>query len=99
MGEPARSTVTEVKKEDGVQHFEVSGVQHLEQIWDQERAELVTVLHPRVEGKGVIVPQAQGIFRVREFPAWVFCTDDVKRLIEEHGFTNVSFLEMGDTLE
>jgi len=94
----ARSTVTEITKEDGVRHFEVSGVQHLEQAWDQERAELVTVLHPRVEGEGVIVPQAQGIFRVREFPAWVFCTDDVKRLIEEHEFTNVRFLEMGDVL-
>ncbi len=96
--DPARSTVTESKREDGVRYFEVSGVQHMEQTWDQERAELVTVLHPRVEGEGVILPHAQGIFRVREVPAWIFCTDDVKRLIEEHELTNVRFLEMGDVL-
>jgi hypothetical protein len=45
------------------------------------------------------VPSARGIFRVEELPGCILGTDDVKRLIEEHGFTNVSFLEMGDTLE
>jgi hypothetical protein len=40
----------------------------------------------------------EGIFRVAEFPGWILCTDEVKQLIESHGFTNVSFLEMGEVL-
>jgi hypothetical protein len=94
-----RSTITEVQREDGSRYFEVAGVQRREKTWDQRRMELVTVLHPRVEGKGLFVPPIRGIFRVRDVPGWIFCTDDVKRLIEEHGFTNVSFLEMGDVLK
>ncbi len=96
--DPLRSTVTQVENCDGSRHFDVSGVQRREKTWDQERAELVTVIHPRIEGEGIIVPRMRGIFRIREFPTWVFCTDDVKRLIEEHEFTNVSFLEMGEVL-
>ena len=94
-----RSTVTEVRREDGSRYFEVSGVERWESTWDQERMELVRAKHSRVEGEGLVVSKIQGIFRVEEFEAPVFCTDDVKRLIEKYGFTNVSFLEMGDTLE
>ncbi len=94
-----RSTIKEVKRESGTIDFELIGVQHFESLWDQQRMELVKQRHSRVDGQGLFVPSIQGIFRIEEFPAWVFCTDYVKRLIEEHGFTNVSFLEMGDTLE
>ena len=94
-----RSTVREVEREDGTEHLEAVGVERREMTWDQQRMELVTVLQPRLEGQGLVVPAIQGIFRVKEFPAWIFCTDDVKRLVEERGFTNVSFLEMGDVLE
>ena len=94
-----RSKVAEVARKDGSRYFEVNGIERTEKRWDPERQELVTVLHSRVEGRGLFIPAISGIFRVEEFPAWVFCTDDVKRLIEGHGFTNVSFLEMGDTLE
>ena len=94
-----RSTVREVEREDGTEHLEAVGVERREMTWDQQRMELVTVLQPRLEGQGLVVPATQGIFRVKEFPAWIFCTDDVKRLVEERGFTNVSFLEMGDVLE
>lgn len=94
-----RSTVTEVKNEDGTTHFVPRGVQHMEQTWDRDRAELITRLHPRVAGEGLVVRETNGIFRIQELPAWVFCTDDVKRVIDEHGFTNVRFLEMGDTLD
>lgn len=94
-----RSTVTEERRPDGSSTYTVSGVQHEEIAWDEQRMELVKRMLPRVEGDGIFVPPIRGLFRVEEVPAWVFCTDDVKRLIEEHGFTNVCFIEMGDTLE
>ena len=94
----ARSTTVDFVRRDGSRDFELVGVQRRELDWDPRRNELVKIVHPRVEGQGLFVPPIRGIFRVRECPAWIFCTDDVKRLIEEHGFTHVSFLEMGDVL-
>ncbi|MFN0071378.1 MAG: hypothetical protein ACKVVP_07810 [Chloroflexota bacterium] len=35
------------------------------------------------------------IFRVVEAPAWNFCTPAIVELVQEHGFTNVSFREDG----
>jgi len=37
------------------------------------------------------------VFRVREFPAWAFCTDRVRAVVAKAGFSNVWFLEMGET--
>lgn len=92
------STIHEVVRDDGSRQFELVGAQRREKIWNQQRMELVSVLHPRVEGQGLFVREMRGVFRVEEFPTWVFCTDDVKVLIENHDFTNVSFLEVGEVL-
>ena len=94
-----RSTVAATRTADGSETFELRGVQRRESSWDKERRVLVKRMHPRVEGQGLFVPPIRGFFRVSEFPAWIFCTDDIKDLIEDHCFTNVSFLEMGDVLE
>jgi len=94
-----RSTEEEVAREDGSRCFEVVGVERREKAWDQQRMKRVTSIHSRVEGQGLFVPPIVGLFRVEEFPAWVFCTDDVKEFLAKHGFTNVSFLEMGDVLQ
>lgn len=94
-----RSTVSEVVRDDGSRYFVINGAQREEKVWDQKRMELVSVLHPRVAGTGLFVPKARGVFRVEEFPAWIFCTDDVKILVERCNFTNVSFLEMGEVLD
>ncbi len=91
-----RSTVTRIDADDGAVHFELAGAQRREKVWDQRRMELTTQIHPRLEGQGLFVPPIRGIFRVEEFPGSIFCCDTVKHLIEESGFTNVSFLEMGD---
>ncbi len=95
----ARSTVIEERRADGTVTYKVSGVERDDATWDQQRKELIRRRHPRADGGGLFVPAVQGVFRVEEVPAWVFCTDDVKVVIEQHGFTNVSFLEMGDVLE
>lgn len=91
-----RSTLKVVGKQpDGSERCEVSGVERCEALWDQQRMELVKVRHPLVKGQGLFVRPETGIFRIAEVPGWIFCTDEVKRLIENHDFTNVSFLEMG----
>ena len=94
-----RSTAIGTPGNGGIVNYEVSGVQRIEKVWDGEAMELVTHIHPRVDGHGLYVPSVRGVFRIKQFPAWVFCTDNVKCLIEEHGFTNTAFLEMGDVLE
>lgn len=92
-----RSTVKLIGKQpDGTEQYEVAGVERREAIWNQQRMDLVKTRHPRIEGQGLFVRSDTGVFRIAEFPGWIFCTDEVKQLIESHDFTNVSFLEMGD---
>ena len=79
--------------------YEVSGVERLKVTWDQQRMELVKERHARVDGQGLFVQSGSGVFRIPECSAWIFCNDDVKKLIEDHCCTNVSFLEMGDVLD
>lgn len=94
-----RSTFTEVVRDSGARHLELIGAETREDTWDPQQGMLVPFVQPRVEGRGLFVPHLSGVFRVKEFPAWMFCTDDVKAQIEQYGFTNVSFLEMGDVLD
>ena len=58
---------------------------------------------PRKEGCGLFVMRSclkgRDIFRVDEDFARVLCTDKAKVVIENHNFTNVRFLEMGDVIE
>jgi hypothetical protein len=92
-----RSTLTVVgKSSDGVEQYEVSGTERWEANWDQKRMELVWTRHPRIDGHGLFVRTEANIFRVAEFPAWILCTDEVKKLVESRRFTCVSFLEMGE---
>jgi len=39
------------------------------------------------------------IFRVHEFPSWIFVTDWLKNLVESEEFTNISFDEIGESIE
>jgi hypothetical protein len=83
-------------KPDGTEQLEVTGVERREAMWDKERMELVTWKQPRIDGQGLYVRSDAGVFRLAQFPGWIFCADAVKQLIESHDFSNVSFLEMGD---
>lgn len=81
--------------------WELYGVERWDSHFDAERGQLLRTKIERLPGAGVSLRHADlagaGIFRVHEFPAWVFCTDDVRQLIEESRLSNVLFLEMGDT--
>ncbi|MBK9259933.1 MAG: hypothetical protein IPM54_08875 [Polyangiaceae bacterium] len=93
-----RSTITTRQLADGTTDYELLGIQDEESTWDQENGVMHNRMIPRIEGQGLFVPPIDGIFRVYEFPGGILCTDNVKCLIEEHRFTNVSFVEMGDVL-
>lgn len=57
---------------------------------------------PRLPGKGVFVHEAElkgaNIFRLEEARGRILCTERLKELIEQNGFTNVEFVEVGDVL-
>lgn len=86
----------------GTEFWELYGVEHWDSHFDQELKQLVRTKTERLPNAGVFVREADlagaHIFRVHELPAWVFCTDPVREVVEKAGFSNVSFLEMGDTI-
>lgn len=85
----------------GREFWNVFGVERWDSHFDRDCGHLVRTKTERLPNQGIFVSDAdlQGadIFRVAELPAWVFCTDAVRQLIEKEGFSNCSFLEMGDT--
>ena len=87
--------------ECGAVRWELSGVERWESHFDQDLKRLVRVKMDRVPGAGICVNETDlgvvSIFRVVEFPGWVLCTDRVLEVVEEAGFSNVSFLEVGET--
>jgi hypothetical protein len=81
----------------GTEFWEVDGAERVDSDWDAAAGQLVSEHKPRVPGAGIVVTEANlGIFRVREFPGWSFCTDDVVRAVEQAKLTNAGFLEVGD---
>ncbi|MGH9891684.1 MAG: hypothetical protein ACREA0_06825 [bacterium] len=98
-----RSSVWLVKecRTCGRQQYAVDGIERRETRWDKEQRKSVRMHIPRSRGLGFYVAEdaftGSAIFRTHEFPGWVLCTDLVKEIVEKEGFTNVSFLEVGDT--
>jgi hypothetical protein len=85
----------------GTEFWKVDGVERWDSTFDREKRQLVRT-RAGLDGKsGIYVPRAKfggaDIFRVTQFPGWVFCWDGVRNFIRERGFTNVEFLEMGET--
>jgi hypothetical protein len=83
------------------ERWELYGVEHWDSRFDHDVKRLVRIKTDRLPGAGIYVSEAHltnaGIFRVAEFPAWVFCTDPVRDAVKQEGFSNVEFLEMGET--
>jgi hypothetical protein len=84
----------------GFESWHVDGVEHWDTAWDTHEQELERTRVARAAGRGVYVRGADlggaDIFRVRQLPGWVLCTDMVRDLVRERRFSNVDFLEMGD---
>lgn len=87
--------------ECGAQRWELYGVERWDSHFDQELKQLVRFKSDRLPNAGIYVEEAglggASVFRVEEFPGWIFCTDRVREVIDNEGFSNVSFLEMGET--
>jgi hypothetical protein len=101
---PDRSTV-ELEKRCGTcghEFWKLYGVERSDWKYDRERPELVVTKTDRLPNAGIFLSETDlagaSIFRVFEFPGLVFCTDPVRDLIEQEGFSNAAFMEMGDTL-
>jgi len=79
--------------------YELEGIERYGHRWDSSKKALVEMRIPRAKGKGICVRRQDikdaVIFRLYEVPGLIFCTEEVKDLIESRHFTNVSFLEMG----
>jgi hypothetical protein len=83
------------------EQWELYGVERWDSHFDPDLKRLIRVKSERLPRAGIYVRGGDlagaGIFRVEEFPAWIFCVDAVREVIEGQGFSNVSFLEMGET--
>jgi hypothetical protein len=86
----------------GVKEWFVTGVESIESRWAADVGDVIHSRLPRLNGAGIFVSATQlrgvSFFFVRELYGWVFCTDKVKKFIDDAGFTNVDFLEYGETL-
>jgi hypothetical protein len=93
----ADGMVTNVSHFEGLEHFELTGVS----------PDLCTVRIPRLPGAGLFF-RAQALhgldfWRLAHARRWghsdTFFRDRVKRFIEEAGYTNVKFLEVGEIVD
>lgn len=85
----------------GTEFWEAYGIERWDSHFDIERQQLVRELVPRAPKGGLFVGEealAGGdVFRLHEFPGWSLCTDAVREHVEKEGYTNVAFLEIGET--
>lgn len=81
--------------------YSVEGVEEKKSRWNRTTMKLEPVEHPREPGKGLYIQQKKllerEIFRTQEFPSWILCTDSVRELMVARRFSNISFLEYGET--
>ncbi len=82
--------------------YEVEGIEERTHRYDPVKNDLVELHWARQPGKGIFVREEDlegvEIFRLFEQPGRILCSERVKTLIEERGFCNVTFLEVGDIL-
>ena len=83
----------------GAEQWELYGVERWDSHYDRGLQQLVRTKTERLPNAGVFVHETHldgaQVFRVRELPAWIFCTDAVREVVQQAGFSNVAFLEMG----
>jgi hypothetical protein len=86
----------------GNERYELSGAESHTSRWNVRTMALDHFHTARVPGQGLYVRSGDladaDIFGVREFSGWIFCTDRVKKFVEEQQFTNVTFWEHGEVV-
>jgi hypothetical protein len=86
----------------GSKRYELIGYEDREVLWDPRRMRGILVRKGRTPGQGLYVQKSAlgeaDIFRVREFDGWVLCTDRVVDFVQERGYSNVTFMEIGEVI-
>lgn len=82
--------------------FRLDGAELEEPKWDPSRGELELVRIPRTPGKGVFVRRhdlgGNHVFRIKELPAAILCTNEFKQELQKHNATNWDSFEYGETI-
>lgn len=85
----------------GWKAYKLEGIEEKSSRWDNVKKDLVPVHVPRSPGKGIFIHEADlkgvNVFRIYEWGRLV-CTERLKNIIEQNGFTNIEFVEAGDVL-
>jgi len=83
--------------------YKAEGVEVRRSRWDASQRILVEEHTPRVKGKGIFVHYKEidkfGLFRLKEIPGMILCTEMVKARIEANRLSNVMLLEVGSVFE
>jgi hypothetical protein len=81
--------------------YDIEGIEETTLDLNDDFSAVTRTRTPRKPGKGFYVHERElegaGIFRLIELPTMVLCIDPVKQFIEAQGFTNIAFLEYGET--
>lgn len=68
---------------------------------DLKSREFTKTHQPRIPGKGIYIAAEHlpepSVFRLAQMPNYVLCDERVKVDVEERSFTNIQFLEVGET--
>lgn len=82
--------------------YEIMGIEELSYIMDNDSGEEVMLHKPRINNQVLFISGNEigdsHIFRLYERSGAIFCTQKFKELAEKNDLTNMSFLEVGDTL-
>ncbi len=98
-----RSTITAVGKHPNydIMRYKIEGDERIDTHYDMNTKQLIKTRIPREPGKGIYIAvnalKKIDIFRVTQLPGWTFCKDTVRQFILDNKFTNIDFLEMGET--
>ena len=84
-------------------YYKMPGLAHTKlETWNPETGRMDEIYVPREKGKGFFVPEdildGCDLFRVSEFEGRSLCTDRFRDYVLKRGYTNVSFLEVGDII-
>jgi hypothetical protein len=99
-----RSTLRCTKGEDGEPTFELEGIETVEHgDWHPDTGVLDRFHIPRTPGMGLFVNAKDlgdcDVFKVDGLPAGIRCTDRMRDFIINNGYTNITFFEVGETID
>jgi hypothetical protein len=98
-----RSTLKVKGARDGEPIFDLEGFERIEVgDWHRDTGVLDRIHVPRTPGMGAYVEEGEldgcDLFKVKGLSGWIFCTDRLRNFILDKGYTNVTFFEVGETI-